>query len=373
MTDKDTHTGPSATVSRSKRWLRLWASLGVLMGMAILVLAAMASLSASKANKKPVASKPVLPQTHNANAFFLSAMNETQPGLKRARLIDFITTYPETDHKAAIGSQLKVLNSQEAQDWATASEYLFNPDVTKADKFSILTQYERLWDPVLLGGRKVDLDKIRSDIETQPTVPPSRALYFERFEDPMASGSDWLAGDNYKPLQTYVQPSPSPSVRTYSHTVKPKGRVVKYASLVPSQSTTVTRSAPVEPTVRYGASSTLPSTAFEPSINLPSASLDAGQIGPVIVPAKIKSNRAPKYPRTALEKDVEAMIVLSLSVNEKGKVKSAALVHANAPKYEKQFIRAAKQAALRTRYHPRTIDGDAVSTTVEKTYRFELE
>jgi len=62
-----------------------------------------------------------------------------------------------------------------------------------------------------------------------------------------------------------------------------------------------------------------------------------------------------------------------LSIDDKGEVKMTEVVSARAPRYRKDFIKAAERAALRTKYYPKKVDGKAIATGgVLKRYRFQI-
>jgi len=60
-----------------------------------------------------------------------------------------------------------------------------------------------------------------------------------------------------------------------------------------------------------------------------------------------------------------------MDINEKGKVKEAKVIDIQAERYQKDFIKAARRAAKRTKFHPKTINGIAVpAKDVRKRYFF---
>lgn len=91
------------------------------------------------------------------------------------------------------------------------------------------------------------------------------------------------------------------------------------------------------------------------------------------VQARIRKSRKPIYPSRAHRRGIEAVIVLSLTIDERGRVTRVRTIDARANRYRSDFIRAAKRAARRTRFHPKTVNGKPVITKrFKRTYRFSI-
>ena len=94
---------------------------------------------------------------------------------------------------------------------------------------------------------------------------------------------------------------------------------------------------------------------------------------PVIVEAKVKFSKRPIYPKRAKHKGVEAVVVLRLFIDARGRVARSEVIEIKARRYKKSFIRAAKRAALGSRFTPKTMDGRAVATSAyTRKYVFAL-
>lgn len=92
------------------------------------------------------------------------------------------------------------------------------------------------------------------------------------------------------------------------------------------------------------------------------------------VKARIKKVRKPVYPSRAQNRGIEAVVMLSLTIDTHGRVTRVRTLEVNAERYRSDFIRAAKRAARRTRFHPKTIGDKPVETTgFKRRYRFSLE
>jgi len=91
----------------------------------------------------------------------------------------------------------------------------------------------------------------------------------------------------------------------------------------------------------------------------------------IIVHPTVRRNQSPNYPRSAKRRNIGAIVVVSMDIDEKGRVESVDTVDIEAVRYQKDFRRAAERAAKRTRFHPKTINGTAVPAKgVRKRYIF---
>ena len=79
---------------------------------------------------------------------------------------------------------------------------------------------------------------------------------------------------------------------------------------------------------------------------------------------------APDYPRKAAARGTEGYVVLSFTVNETGAVVNPVVVESVPPGV---FDRAATNAALKFKYKPRVVDGEAVEVAgVQNKITFEI-
>ena len=93
-----------------------------------------------------------------------------------------------------------------------------------------------------------------------------------------------------------------------------------------------------------------------------------------VTQARVRTARRPVYPRRARRKGVTAVVTLSLEIDARGRVVSSTVVGVSAPRYEKDFIKAAQKAAKRSRFYPKTIGGRSVpSHGFLRKYTFSLE
>ena len=246
---------------------------------------------------------------------YRKAISETRVAMRRARLQDFVTTYPESPYLRAVEAQLDVINAHETKEWIDVTDIAFTPEAKRDDKLAVLKAFETEWGGALLGGRDNEIQTLREEIlETKDVEPlPSRKLKNLKSPIPETVPDTLLAGG--------PRPVISPPVTVVAPVIEP-----------------------VIPKV---------------------VELD-------IVQPRARRERTPIYPRKAFRKNVKAIVTLSLNINEKGRVKMIDVLSVEAERYEKDFVKAAKRAARRTSYYPKTIDGKPhAAVGVVKRYKFD--
>jgi len=93
-----------------------------------------------------------------------------------------------------------------------------------------------------------------------------------------------------------------------------------------------------------------------------------------VLNARMKYSKQPKYPRKARRKGIEAVVILSLFIDERGNVARTEVVSVDAKKYRKSFARASKKAAMRSKFYPKTVGGKSVATSnYLRQYTFTFE
>lgn len=253
-------------------------------------------------------------ETPASRAAYLTALREQSPALRRARLLDYQRTHPDTDREGAIQDQLDVINAAEELDWEALTRAIHDDRADAESKQVSLLTYETKWNGRLLGGRGEALDALRAvfDDGAATEAPPDRSLEEGKSPIPNSVPDEILAG------------------------------------------------AP-------------PERKIAPPVYVPPVVIKK-PVGPVIVEAKIRRDANPEYPRKAQRRNIGAIITLSLDIDEKGRVDDTHVVSVETTRYPKSFTRAAVRAAKRTRFHPKTIDGVAVpSRGVQKRYIFRVE
>lgn len=252
-------------------------------------------------------------ETPASRAAYLAALAEPQPALRRARLLDYQRVYPDTDRNNAIADQLDVINAAELQDWDALTQAIYDERAPLDDKRAAMEHYEAIWNGRILGGRGDELEELRVVLDETKIVDalPDRSL--EAGESPISDNipSDTLAG------------------------------------------------APPNMAV------TFPIIATEPQAPSSQSNED------IIVQASVRRNISPNYPRSAKRRKIGAVVVVSMNIDEDGRVDSVETIEIEAERYAKDFRRAAERAAKRTRFNPKTINGEPVPAMgVRKRYIF---
>lgn len=252
-------------------------------------------------------------ETPASRTAYLTALSEPEPALRRARLLDYQRTHPDSDRSEAIAGQLDVINAAELVDWEGLVQAAYDNRTQLADKQAVLQAYETRWNGSLLGGRGEELAELRLIVDKTKPIDalPDRSL--EVGESPISEDipSDILAGAPPRVAVTTPIPVPEP-----------------------------------EPPV------------IEVSKD-------------VIVQPSVRRNYSPNYPRNAKRRNINAIVIVAMNIDEKGRVDSVETIDVQAERYAKDFRRAAERAAKRTRFHPKTVNGEAVSAMgLRKRYIF---
>ncbi len=251
--------------------------------------------------------------TRAERASYHTAISERDTDLRRARLRDFEITYSQSELLPAVRAQLAVLDAHETKDWAALTDVMFAPEADKITKLAAIQNYESKWGASYLGGRDKDLRELREGLDIVPESTPNRELKDVKSPIPTNVPDQVMVGG---PRSVTPPPPPRP----------------------------VTRPAPTRPA---------PAQTVE---------------------ARVRKNVTPRYPRRAQRRNINAVVTLSLAVDADGEVQMAEVVSVTAERYAKDFVKAAERAAMRTRYHPKTVDGNAVPTQgVQKRYVFKMD
>jgi len=243
---------------------------------------------------------------------------EPRRAIRRARLIDYINAHPQSPVLSSAKQQLRVMNDYEAEDWARLSDIMFDDTLTALDQQFALERYIALWGEGLVGSRDSDISAFKSSLETaldsqNGNAPPSRRFIPEKSPISDNITTSQMVGGRIirKARPNYPAPPPPPKISQTSRNEQ-------------------------------------------------------------ITPARIRTPRAPEYPRRAFRRGIAAVVELSLNVDERGRVGLIEVVSIDAPRYANDFERAARRAAKRTRFHPRTVNGvPAPARDIRKKYVFD--
>ncbi|NNC36002.1 MAG: energy transducer TonB [Acidimicrobiales bacterium] len=225
--------------------------------------------------------------------------NEMHTGIRLARLEDFLAQYGGSSYVISARARQQALKVHEEKSWAKLTDAYYDPDADDDIKAVAIKAYTDIWTPL---QRPEQLKSLTQVLPKDAIVGLNTKPRRSRFA---SGGNDrFLEG---APMDRYPRPTQHPTMRG-------------------------------DAPERIAASRT-------------------------VVP-RIRGNaRKPSYPRKAKRRRVEADVVLALDIDDRGRVARAHLVSVNARRYEDDFVKAAKNAARRTRYHPKTVNGRAVSTS----------
>ena len=252
-------------------------------------------------------------ETPASRAAYLKALAEPRPAIRRARLLDYQRVHPDTDRTDAIEDQLDVINTAELNDWETLVQAIYSETMALDDRQLALQTYESRWNGDMLGGRGDELTALKQILDDTVAIDalPDRSL--EEGKSPISNDipSDVLAGA--PPQMAVLFPIEEPE--------------------------------PVAPEIE--------------------------EVKDVIVQPRVRRNVSPNYPKSAKRRKIGAIVTITMDIDEDGNVEEAELVEIEAERYEKDFVKAARRAAKRTRFHPKTINGKPVAARdIRKRYIF---
>lgn len=285
------------------------------LGFAILAVVAVLAAAAVMSSRQSLVPQVDAQAVKAESLAYRTALSDKSAALRRARLRDFVKAYPQSSRLRAAKAQLQIIEHAEAKDWSELTHIIFDTEQLANTKLKALSRYEAIWDTRLLGGREEEVKKFRENMKLDTDVLPDRNLPVEIDGNIQNMPGDALVGGaRIAPQMGYIPP--------------PVSRV------------------PV-------------------TLNIPQD---------IVEPARVRRNKNPRYPRRALERGVSAVVVLDLYIDARGRVDMTELVLVDAQRYAKDFVKAAERAAMRTRYHPRLLNGAPVPTqALQKTYRFEVD
>ena len=288
---------------------RFWLGGVIILGFAVLIAAAFLTA------KAPIIAAVDVEAVKAEQAAYRAALTDPEPAMRRARLKDFLSAYPESARVLAAKAQMSVLDAREADDWAALTHIIYDTDALKVEKEAALHLFESRWNSALVGGRETELKRIRERVAAEPDDGIAPGLLDNPDDFPEAIPSDEMLGGTDRRTDMYIRS-------------------------------------------QYENSGGAGDNAYRGTVE----------------PPRVRRNVQPRYPRKARRRGVEAQIVLRLYIDDRGRVEMTELISARADRYEDDFIDAAEYAALRTRFYPQTINGEPVPTSnVEKRYRFQME
>lgn len=266
-----------------------------------------------------------------ARRAYLRSISEQDAALRRARLTDFLTQYSQHALAKPTRAQLAVLDTAESRDWQDVLTLAMDPQVRVETSLNALRDFEDLWGGYL-GGRDRDIEELEAELKARPFAPeqPDRSLPETRGNYPAGVPGAELVGGG----EDGVERRPAQAVDGNRY------RTVRSGNAATDEAVDLTED-------------TAPATS-------------------VTVEARVRRDVEPRYPRSALRRDIGARIVLTLRIDENGRVQETTVISSEADRYEDDFINAAERAARRTTFFPKTVDGEPVDTPAyRRAYRFE--
>jgi len=231
---------------------------------------------------------------------YLRIIGEPHTGLRLARLHDFTENYALNDDTIRARTARDVLSGHEQRDWANLTQTLYSLRSTDQQNTKALTAYKSVWG---VWNRQADLPALLQ--ATGVVIISSSDMHYA----PNSRRSKFAAGKEGNKLAGDIQ-NTDPQLNTIDSR-----------------------------------------DSLEIASNYD------------VQKARMRLAKRPKYPGKARRKGIEAVVVLSLFIDERGNVARTETVSVDAAKYRNSFVRASKRAAMASKFHPKTIGGKPVATS----------
>lgn len=254
------------------------------------------------------ASKHTSSKVQTLHAEYQIILTETHTGARLARLKDYISQHPNSPYIRAARVQYLALSAHETAAWAQLSNTRYDLRATKNDKASAKNAYLYYWGTFT---RSEQIEALSPDTQAKNMDDNADEYAYKRSKSPFSKGShaDILAG--------------APP---------------KYIATIP---------------------------AIVKQVQAPRSTTRTTKVRP-------RKAATPIYPRRAKRRNIDGVVVLRLFIDDKGRVHKSVVVRAEAARYKNDFIRAARRAARRSRFHPKTINGKPVpSQGYQRVYTFQ--
>lgn len=245
--------------------------------------------------------------------------------LRLRALRNFVSAYPEAEQSDLAAQQIKDMEAAEHQAWREVSETFYSVTRSAKTKREALEDFKAQWD----GGTYTE-EALIMEGQLEDSVPATRRMN----ED--TGAIDGLAGSDIR-----LPNRPSESEAQQSAAISDD-----LAGALPMAKTTP----------------------------IPMAEIIPAAPEPVVTEASVSKDRQPRYPSRARDRGIEASLTVSMDIGADGKVIDARVIKPASGKYAADFGRAAVRAAKRTRFNPKTIDGEPAPTNgYTRRYTFQIE
>jgi len=271
------------------------------------------------------ASRLDIPQ-RTASQVYADAERLEAPALRQRALRNFVKAYPDAPEAQRAKIEIEELELVESRDFAGLTETFYDISAPRKDKVLALEAFTALW------GKS-------------------------RFSDEITAMENKL-GEEFRPQDRRMDESlgANPALA---------GQRIQKIAEPDIQNETLAR----DSDMLAGGIVIAPEVIVEPVMPAP-----APRVLPKIIEASVKKDATPRYPRRALSRDIEAVVVVAMDIDTQGKVQDARVIKPPTGRYVRDFNRAAIAAAKRTTFNPKMVDGKASPTNgYVRTYNFELE
>ena len=232
---------------------------------------------------------------------YLDILGEPHTGLRLVRLNDYVVNLAPNGNTKSAAVQRDALSLHEQMAWSRLTSVFYDLQISEAEKAYAFAVYKDIWGQ---WSRQDDIPKL-----------------LER----TSSLSDTLPG-----VSAHMQYAPNKRKSKFSNDT--------------------------EGTVLAGATATI---TIQPPTPIARPNTRAYKVRE----PRIKYAKRPRYPRRARRKGIEAVVTLSLDIDERGNVARTRIISIDADRYKDNFVRAARRAAMRSKFHPKTVGGRPIASS----------
>jgi|GEM_PF-1631075 len=258
-----------------------------------------------------------------AEAVYTEAASTQTPTLRLRALRNFSAAYPDSPQAQTAAAQIKALEADEHNAWTAVTEIYYDVTKSASTKRETLDAFKVEWD----GGNYAE-EILIMEGQLEEAAPKNRKLNEDTGRPPGLAGSDISLPNK-------------------------ASRGVQSAAI---SDDALAGDLPMAKTFPVPMAETIPA------------------VKETVIAASVLRDSKPRYPSRAQRRGEEGDVTISMDIGIDGKVIDARVVKAASGKYSADFGRAAMRAAERTRFNPKTVNGEpAPENGYTRIYRFRLE
>lgn len=258
---------------------------------------------------------------------YSEAAKVVTPTLRLRALRNFSAAYPDSPERQMAAQEIELLQVEEHNAWTAVSEIYYDVTQSAQMKRDALDAFKSSW-----GGGSYSEEVLIMEGRFDEDTPTNRKLNENTGRPPGLAGSD-IRLPNREPQSIQSQNIQSAAISDDA----------------------LAGDLPMAKVFPIPAVETLPPPKE------------------TVVGATVKRDSKPRYPRRAQRRGEEGDVTVAMDIGTDGKVIDARVIKAASGRYSTDFGKAAMRAAQRTRFTPKTINGEpAPENGYTRIYRFRI-